>query len=230
MGEVTRPRRRARGAALALAAALVAAADGAAASLVRNGAFTEGAGGTPAGWRTEAWNADAAEFAWEVAPDGTGTIAITNPTPNDARWCQTIAVEPGATYRIAGRVRTREVGAGAAGAFIAIEPLVGHTPIVHGTADWRPLQVLLEARANERRWDVCPRLGSYGSLNTGTAWFTDVEVVLVRAAPAAAAWRVGHLWDALRQTGWFPIALPIAAGVLLAFGLGILRRRGARES
>lgn len=224
MGRVSRARRLA---AFLLAAVVSAAAAADTEELLKNGALTAGADGVPAQWRTDAWNSTLSRFVWEVGPDGTGTINITSPQPNDARWCQTVTVEPGATYRVSARVRTSEVGSANAGAFIIVEPLRAYTTDLRGTQDWQRLA--LEARAQEETsWSVCARLGSYANLNTGTAWFTDFSMTQIGQPPARPSRLRQALSDslsALSSTRWSAIALPLVAGLLLGYGLGIVRRR-----
>ena len=194
-------------------------------SVLRNGTFATGAAGVPEGWRTEAWAADLSQFVWSTE-GGEGTISIVSPKPNDARWCQAIQVEPGATYRVAAQAKTADVGPSTAGALIAVEPRIADTPDVRGTSDWRTLEVVAKA-GEESSWDICPRLGSYASLNTGTAWFRDVSVTLVHAAPARPGW-LSETLAGLRPTNaptWSALVVPLVGGVLLAFGLGVLGRR-----
>ena len=198
-----------------------------AADLVRNGAFHDGADNAPAEWRSEAWARDGAEFTW-TAPtsEAPGSADVRNVVPNDTRWCQTITVQPGATYRVSTRVRTSNVGTGTSGAHIAVEPRIVDSSDLRGTADWQRIEV--EARAGEeRQWDVCLRLGSYANLNTGTASFTDVRVLQIGAAPAVpTVSRATQLIAWVRASG-YQTALPLLGGALLALGLGIGRSRRA---
>ncbi|MEB2283902.1 MAG: hypothetical protein B6D46_08530 [Polyangiaceae bacterium UTPRO1] len=213
--------------ALSALAALAAPAD---AALLRNGSFTAVANGMPKGWRLEAWARDLSTVRVEPAADGSGAVQIVNLEPNDARICQTIAVAAGAEYRISARVKTENVGLATAGALIAIEPRIADSTDVKGSQDWQYLEV--RARSDERTsWEVCLRLGSYANLNTGAAWFSDVRVDLLTgpsaptepSRPAAAAAR---FVEALLRAPWTQALLPLAAGVVLAFGLGIFGRRG----
>ena len=217
-------------AAVILGLGLAARARAASAPFIRNGSFTEGAGGVPERWRSEAWARDLARFQWEIDPDGVGMISITNVQPNDARWCQQVSVQPGATYRVSARVRTIDVGADTAGALIAIEPRVADSPDVRGTRDWHRLEVVAQVK-DEATWDVCARLGSYANLNTGTAWFTDFAIAQIgEAAPLAQRWRVWETWSAAWSAApWNTVALPLVGGLLLGFGLGIFRRRRSWE-
>ena len=205
----------------------------AAAPLLHNGRFTETADGLPAGWRVEAWARDLSDFGWEPAADGradgSGMARIVNRSANDARWCQTIAVTPGASYRVSARVKTQDVGLTTAGALIALEPRIGDSVDVKGTRDWQTIEVTA-ANEDASTWDVCLRLGSYANLNTGTAWFTDVRVDLLSggAPTGGSRWprfTLAPTLAALRQTPWLQIAVPIVGGLLLALGLGIIGRR-----
>jgi hypothetical protein len=195
------------------------------AATVRNGSFTDGSADAPADWRNEAWSRDGVEFAWTApAGGGSGSIAMRNVVPNDTRWCQAIAVDPGATYRVAVRARTRDVGTAASGAHIAIEPRVADSADLRGTQDWQPLEIVARA-GDESQWDLCLRLGSYANLNTGSAWFTDVTVTQIGAptGPSPTGRQLARLVEWARASGRSAV-LPLIGGALLAFGLGIGRR------
>jgi hypothetical protein len=202
----------------------------AAAPLVQNGRFTASAGGLPTGWRVEAWARDQTDVVWEPLSDGAGMVRIVNRGPNDARLCQGIPVVAGASYRVSARVKTENVGLVTAGALIALEPRIADSADVKGTHDWQTLEVTA-TNPDQSTWDVCLRLGSYANLNIGTAWFTDVTVEQIGgAAPAEGGSRwpslsLAPIWAAFRQTPWLQTALPIVAGIVLAFGFGIIGRR-----
>jgi hypothetical protein len=217
---------------LALACVL-ALPSSAPAALIQNGRFTEAAAGVPVGWRVEAWSRDLTDVGWEPATDGradgSGMVRIVNRAANDARVCQTIPVTAGATYRVSARVKTADVGLGTAGALIAIEPRVADSVDIKGTQDWQRLEVTV-ANEDASSWDVCLRLGSYSNLNTGTAWFSDVQVEVLSggASEPGRHWpplSLAPLFGAWRQTPWAQTSIPLVGGVLLAFGLGLFRRR-----
>lgn len=219
--------------ALALVALLAVAAP-AGAQLLQNGRFTGTENGVPTSWRLEAWARDLTDVGWEPGTDGGGLARIVNRGPNDARLCQTIAVTPGAEYRVTARVKTENVGLATAGALIAIEPRIADSIDVKGTQAWQTLEVRA-TNQDAASWDVCLRLGSYANLNTGTAWYTDVHVEVVGgAAPAAATARrwpslgLGSLAATVRGTSWAATGLPLVGGLLLAFGLGIVGGRSRR--
>lgn len=213
----------------ALLTALVpATVFGAPVALLQNGRFTATSGGMPVGWRLEAWARDLTDVGWEPGTDGGGLVRIVNRGPNDARICQTMSVTPGAEYRVTARVKTENVGTATAGALIALEPRIADSIDVKGTQGWQTISVTATAQ-EQTSWDVCLRLGSYANLNTGTAWFSDVQVEPIGGTPVDTG---GHwptlslapLLDAFRRTPWVQSALPLLGGLLLAFGLGIVRR------
>jgi hypothetical protein len=196
-------------------------------SALANGAFRDVHEGMPVGWHPVVWADDRTRFEPVAGEEGgSGVLRITNVEPNDARLCQTIDLDPATTYRISADVRTEDVGIGAAGALIAIEPRVTDSRDVRGTQPWQRLQVTVAANG-AARWDVCLRLGSYGSLNTGTAFFRDVRVDAIARALRRYATVPTNPVSFLRFVLFSPVTAALAGGVLLAFGLGILGgRRG----
>jgi hypothetical protein len=193
----------------------------AAAAAVRNGGFTNGSGGVPADWRSEAWSRETVRFTWDAEDGGDHSVGIVAAQPNDARWCQTITVVPGATYRVTTRVRTRDVGLSTSGAHIAIEPRIGDSADLRGTQDWQTLDLTARAADDDAEWDVCLRLGSYANLNTGSAWFADVAVLQVGAPVARPTSERFAAWFAQARTSWTGIIVPAIGGTLLAWGLGV---------
>jgi len=199
------------------------------AAILQNGRFAESTAGLPTGWRVEAWARDHTEVTWQPSGGEAGVVRIVNHGANDARLCQTVRVTPGASYRVTARVKTENIGMSTAGALIAIEPRIADSSDVKGTQDWQTLEVSA-ANPDQTTWDVCLRLGSYANLNTGTAWYTDAAVEQIAGPPPAqggGGWSIpfASLVAAVRQTPWMQTALPLAAGLVLAFGLGIVGRR-----
>ena len=223
---------------LALLAAL-GLPPAAAAVLLQNAALNAGSDGVPAGWRVEAWNKELTDVGVESAADGRDdsakVVRIVNRGPNDARLCQSVPVTPGGSYRLSARVKTEGVGQTTAGALLAIEPRIADSVDVKGTQEWRTIEVTA-SNLEHSSWDMCLRLGSYANLNTGTAWFTDVRVDQIGGSAAPIEGQSGTSWPsfsisltpliaAFRQTPWMQTGLPLVAGLLLAYGLGIVGRR-----
>ncbi len=199
------------------------------AAILQNGRLAESTMGIPTGWRIEAWARDQTDVTWQPSGGEAGVVRIFNHGPDDARICQTIPVTPGASYRVSARVKTENVGTTTAGALIAIEPRIADSADVKGTQDWQTLEITV-TNPDQTSWDVCLRLGSYASLNTGMAWFTDADVQMIGAPPAADGSRwprftLAPLLASVRQTSWLQAGVPLIAGILLAFGFGIFGGR-----
>lgn len=194
--------------------------------VLANGRFIDVRNGLPTGWHPVTWVADNTIFAaMPPGDDGGGVLRIANVSGNDARLCQTVSLDPGMTYRIAATVRTEDVGTDLIGALVTVEPRVADTIDLRGTRDWQRLE--LTAAANGlSSWDVCLRLGSYGNLNTGTAYFRDVEVRPMFVRPTR--WLPQMPSDPrafVRVALWSPTTAAVVGGLLLAYGFGILGNR-----
>lgn len=196
------------------------------APVLANGRFADVRDGLPVGWRPVTWVMDNTAFeATPSADPGGGVLRIANLKGNDARLCQTVALDPGMTYRISGMVRTEDVGTDLIGALITIEPRVADTVDVRGTQEWQRLELTAAANGMSS-WDVCLRLGSYGNLNTGTAYFREVDVRPMFVRPTR--WLPQMPSDPaafVRLTLWSPVTAALVGGLLLAYGFGILGNR-----
>ena len=77
-----------------------------------NGSFEEASSdpNTPNGWMRQAF-APGASLTWEIdtTHDGLRSARIGNPTPNDAAWTQTVALEPDRNYLLSGWIKTENV-------------------------------------------------------------------------------------------------------------------------
>jgi hypothetical protein len=98
---------------------------------------------------------------------------------NDARWVQTVQVQPFTQYRLSGWVKTSGVAhtleATDAGANLSFYGTWTHSVGVFGTNDWTYQSVLLTTGA-ETQLTVGARLGYWSGTTTGTAWFDDLRL------------------------------------------------------
>ncbi len=186
-----RPRRRWLGAVALVAVGLLGSVGFAdAASLVQNGDFTKGSGGTPSDWRIDRWdtNAGVTEFLWK-GPAGSepGQAGIRNTKPNDARFVQDVHVKEETWYRIAGKIRTENVGQASIGAYLSLMEGFQNSQDIKGSmAEWQPVELWVKTEKWQDRLTLALRLGGYSSLNTGEAWFSDITVEPVSGPPPNA--------------------------------------------
>jgi hypothetical protein len=157
-------------------------------NLLANGDFAHGSGKSPDNWRTGGWNESPAVtgYDWLHSTGSEPELIVNNLQPNDARWLQTLSLGPG-WYYVGAEVRAEEVPSNAAGAYVSLNEDGINSADLHGVADWRRLGLYLKVGAHGADVDVALRLGGFGSLNTGRAFFRDARVVKLDVPPAGAA-------------------------------------------
>lgn len=157
-------------------------------NLLANGDFARGSGKSPDHWRTGGWNESPSvtQYDWLHQSGGAPELTVTSLQPNDARWLQSLSLGPG-YYYLGVEVRTEDVPPNAAGAYVSLDEDSVNSPDLRGTSDWRRVGLYLKIGAHGADVDIALRLGGFGSLNTGRAFFRDARLVRLEALPAAAA-------------------------------------------
>lgn len=165
--------------ALALVLALMGAVALADEQLVKNGGFDEVSdSGLPADWDYEAWfTEEALGLARIEALEGNDAAYLfCGPGGNDARLLQQLKVKPNAYYKLTCRVRTENVVDGA-GANISVNGSLARSEGIFGTSvGWVEVELVGKTGRGQKELAVCVRLGGYGALSEGSAWFDDVRV------------------------------------------------------
>lgn len=188
-------------------------------NLLSNGDFATGSGKAPDNWRTGGWNESPAytSYDWLHAAGSEPELVVTNLQPNDARWLQSLSLGPG-WYYVGAEARTEGVPPNASGASVSLDEDSVNSADLHGSADWQRLSLYLKVGAHGADIDVALRLGGFGSLNTGRAFFRNARVVKLDALPANAA-RIFDLSAVRRSSVAPPVGKPwtlVAAFILLA--------------
>jgi len=191
-------------------------------NLLTNGDFASGGGNSPAAWTPESWvSSPDTRYRW-IAPfdNNPGELEIeTTNTVNDARWVQTVRLDPG-WYHIHAQARSENVGAGPglAGAAIGILEFGTRFDQVKGDSDWTEIGFYLNvAEPSDVR--VVLRLGEPWQYNSGRAFFRDAVVERVDG-PAAGAqvWNLSEaraLWSGNRLS-----ILPVFIALSFAAAIG----------
>lgn len=159
------------------------------AKLILNGDLSRGSEQQPDDWRTEAWvNEPAAfEYTWiHRQNEVPGQLVVNAIKPNDARWMQSLTLAPG-WYHLSAEVRTENVGTKETGATISIMEDGAMSPDIRGTTGWQTVGFYLQVGASGADVEVALRVGGYGSLNTGRAFFRNVHAEKVTSPPPGAA-------------------------------------------
>ena len=160
------------------------AAPRAAQNLLLNGDFAKGSEDQPDLWRTEAWinNPNAFHAHWHSFPDKPNQLEVDNLQANDGRWMQPLTVAPG-WYQLSVDVRTENVGAKESGATISVMEDGIMSADVRGTTGWQRVTLYLKVGGHGADIDVALRVGGFGSLNTGRAFFKNATLVQIAAPP-----------------------------------------------
>ncbi len=168
---------------LCLLAALPVQAE----NLLANADFSLlGDNGLPVSWQTDAYIVNNSQFRVETLEDGTTALAILNFDDNDARWVQTVAVEPNTEYVLTCRVRATDCAAfresdgsilTLRGANLSILNTNAYSESVYDTdGEWVTLTLYGATGDDQTTLDVALRLGGYSGDGVGEAWFRDVTM------------------------------------------------------
>ncbi len=179
-------------------------------NLLLNGDFAKGSEDQPDSWRTEAWinNPDAFKAHWHSYSDKPSELEVDNLQANDGRWLQPLTVLPG-WYQLSVDIRTEDVGAKESGATISVMEDGIMSPDIHGTTDWQHVTLYLKVGEHGADIDVALRVGGFGSLNTGKAFFRNASMVRIDAPPPSAT-PTYDLSAIRKQAAPAPIGSPIS--------------------
>jgi hypothetical protein len=190
----------------------------AAENLLHNGNLSVGSGDSVDGWRTEAWVQDpgSTDYHWIPPAKGQpGELEVFSHRDNDARWQQPISLAPG-WYHISAEARTHGVLDFRTGANVSVLDGGIVSADLKGDTDWHRLGLYLKIGPKGADVDVCLRLGGYGNLTRGQAFFRDARLEKVTAPPPGAA-RVFDLTAVRKAQTTPPIGRPWTLWVTLVF-------------
>ena len=156
-------------------------------NLIVNGDFSVMDGTLPLGWRPEMWLTDAGISLLDVAEDGYDgqSVSVVNVDPNDARFAQTVIVEPNSVYKISGMVWAEGCDEASYGATLSVGGVFVYSDSWYDThGRWEYVELYGRTGPEQDTLDVFCRVGGYGALGTGRAMFDDIRVVKLDKAPA----------------------------------------------
>jgi hypothetical protein len=168
-----------------------------ASNLLSNGSFEEGDYSpieSPPYWTWDAWQPTAI-FAWDdtEATTGSKSVKIDAPTPNDARWIQTVDVEPNTWYFLSGWIKTDNVGHTSdfvdAGANLSLFGTYERSAGVFGSQDWTRNSLLFNS-GDDEQVTIGARLGYWSGTTTGTAWFDDLQLTPIVPMDPHPRWKI----------------------------------------
>lgn len=156
---------------------------GAKVNLLKNPSFEKG---------LEGWEFGSATKVGTAAPDlivkrdGAMSIRIDNTTGDDSSILQKFPVKPATRYRFSGVIKTKGVVAKNRAATLSLMGSWDGSKSVSGSGNWEKVSVEFDS-GGEPTITVAVRLGHWGSLAIGTAWFDDLAVEEI--GPSARAKR-----------------------------------------
>ena len=155
-------------------------------NLVANGDFSElDSMGLPRDWGRAMWFTDEGVSNLYVSEDGYdgNCIVVVNADANDARFTQTIPVEPNSIYRFSCMVKADGCGTEGYGASLSFDSTFTYSEIVYDTmGEWRELTVYGRSGEDQDSVILMARVGGYSNINTGRAFFDNISCVKVDEA------------------------------------------------
>ena len=161
-----------------------------------NGSFEDSSGdpNTPAGWLRQAYVPGAA-LTWDstTAHDGLLSVRISNPTPNDTAWTQTVTLQPDRNYLLSGWIKTDNVAHTTqgvdAGANLCVWGTWQRSAPITGTNDWTYVRLVFNSGPTGTV-TIGARVGYWAGVTSGTAWFDDLRVTEILASDQHPRWKI----------------------------------------
>ncbi|MBQ3761505.1 MAG: glycosyltransferase family 39 protein [Clostridia bacterium] len=160
--------------ALLLSAFLTVSAE----NLIKNPEFNEDLSGSISSWQADAWDKNASVFGMEEK-DGCSCLFIDSGLSNDARWIQTVKVEPDTAYEFTASVWAEECSysANARGANISFFNTGAYSESVYDTqGSWQTVTLYGKTAKDQTEVVVALRIGGFSGDGVGRAWFKDVSL------------------------------------------------------
>lgn len=154
--------------------------------LIENGAFDRANANEtlPNGWFEDGWYTDSSDGVAEATLlDGEPVAHIINSVDNDMRLCQTIQVEKNSYYKLSCDILALDV-TGGAGANVSVADSLASSDAVFSGEGWQHVELVGKTGSNQTSLTVAVRVGGYGQLSRGEAWFDNFTVEKLDQAPA----------------------------------------------
>jgi hypothetical protein len=168
-------------------------------NLILNSSFEEGdyaQTNTPTEWNKDAWQFSPEIFIWDNTQARTGdkSAKIDVSVINDARWIQTVDVEPNSWYFLSGWIKTENVAHAApgevdAGANLMLFGTWERSEAVFESQDWTRSSLLFNS-GDEAQVTPGGRLGYWAGATTGTVWFDDLQLRQIVPMDPHPSWKI----------------------------------------
>lgn len=160
-------------------------------NLLQNPGFEDGEEDTPSNWTKDMWISEDSAGILSLQSDevhsGSKAIVIENLEPNHLKWVQTITVTPNSFYKISGYTKVVSTAGEGVGANIFVVGVGGGYPSTTDTSgDWQYLEFIGQTGPEQTEIAIGASLGGYANLIQGKAYFDDLSVEQIEAAPEGA--------------------------------------------
>jgi dolichyl-phosphate-mannose-protein mannosyltransferase len=159
-------------------------------SLPQNPGFETGSQSNPDYWIPEFFDKTQDATMIQISNiemhSGQFSLQIVNLQPNDSRLWQYVSLHPNQSYRISVWVKTEQVGTSGRGANLsALGQTVTSKDVTGTISGWEQLTLFVATGSGQDiNLPISIGIGGYGSLNTGKAWFDDIEIAVIEQIPA----------------------------------------------
>jgi len=143
--------------------------------------------GLPDGWYTDAYRLETGFTVFSVTEgmDGKDSYAvqIRNAARNDARYAQTVEVEPETMYCLSGYIRAEDITFGH-GANLSIEGIYAFSEKLYNTeGEWQKVEYYGETGPEQHEITVFARVGGYSGESKGCAVFDHISLTRTDTIP-----------------------------------------------
>ena len=142
--------------------------------------------GLPSDWYTDAYVLEPGYSVFSISegdPEHPLALVIQNIGENDARFAQTVDVDPESLYLLSGYIKAEGIEGGH-GANLSVEGVYAFSEEYYDTAgEWAYIEYYGETGPEQDYLTVFARLGGYSGVSTGKAYFADLSLTKVASAP-----------------------------------------------
>ncbi len=179
----------------------------------------------PEGWLPEAYvnDPDITEFSVSTGKSGQA-VRIVNHSPNDARFFQSVKVNPETLYRFSGYIRAEAIGGRGANLSVA-DIYVFSEPVFQTAGGWENVELYGMTGTKQHEVTLFVRLGGYSGESEGTAEFDELSLMALSEAPEGVvigSWDKSQYADSIVSNDKGEAAAPAAPWLLALMVLGVL--------
>lgn len=151
--------------------------------------------GLPVGWYTDAYVRREGVTLYQSTGDahsGSYAVSVNNCDMNDARFAQTVRVQPNTMYRLSGWIKAVGIGDAGHGANVSVEGVHARSEGLYETdGEWVYVETYGLTDDDQTEVTVFARVGGYSGESEGLAYFDDLCLEAVTELPDgvyAKAW------------------------------------------